>query len=160
MPLDEETRQNTRDIASLAATVGKLATTVEYTEKSHEEDRKSVKELATELRTLNDKLGSMNGVQKELGTLAGEVGKLRHDLKNTEQAQQAIPLIKEYVAKVDKQVADHETRVDILEKWKERSDGATGAVRVIIHALWAFASIGGLSFLAWLLRSWSKVGGE
>lgn len=164
MNVEQETRQNTKDIASLAATVGKLATVFEYSEKAHEKDRRNLEAITAELRTLNDKLTGMNGVQKEIGTLMGEVGKLRHDIKNMEQPLAAIPLIKEALAGADKKSSDHEIRIDFLEKWKERSDGATGAVKIIIHMLWAFVAAGGLSFIAWMAGLFNSggrhIGGE
>ncbi len=157
----QETRQNTKDIAALAATVDKLATVFQYAEKAHEEDRKDLKEITTELRTLNEKLSGMNGVQKELGALTGEVGKLRHDLKTAETVLQAVPLIKESLVSSSEKSDEQERRIDGLEKWKERTDGAAGAVRVIIHAIWAFVSIGGLGFIGWIMGAFNgRIGGE
>lgn len=161
--LQDETRQNTKDIGILTTTVKELATMFRYAEKEYEHSRQDMKEVVVGLKTLNEKIGAMDGVQKEIGILIGEVGKLRHDIKNVEHAQQAIPILKENLIRNDKMVSDHETRVDALEKWKDEKDGAFGAVKVVIHSIWAFTSIGGLSFIAWLLRGYwagGAIGGE
>lgn len=162
MDLEAQTRENTKAISDLANTVTKLVTTVEITEKQRGEDRQDTRKIFEELKTLNEKMNSVPSLTEKFANLFAEVGKLRHDIHNIQQGQQAIPLLKDSHVKSEKAIADHETRINLLEKWKDNTDGVTGAVKIIIHCVWAFVSVGGLSFIAWLAIKFTggHIGGE
>jgi len=73
MGLEEQTRENTRNIATLASTVTELSTMFRYTEKSRDEERAYVKEAVTELKSLNDKMTSLSYVKGDLTALADKI---------------------------------------------------------------------------------------
>lgn len=162
MDIEIQTRENTKAISDLAATVTRIATVVEITERQRSDERQDMRNVVAELKILGDKIGTISSISEKIGELSGEIGKLRHDIKNLENAQQAIPLLKNSQVISEKVIADHETRVNILEKWKDNTDGAAGAVKVIVHIVWAFASVGGLTFIGWLMGLFNggRIGGE
>lgn len=142
MEVEFEVRQNTRDIANLTNTVTRVATLVESGEKRHEEDRQSMRDIFSGLKQLNDKIGNFTGMQEKVVDISTQMGGLRHDVKNLEQGMQAIPLLKNKEVENEKFIGNHELRIAELEKFKNKHDGATGAVRLMIHVLWAvFGSV-------------------
>ncbi len=167
MDIELQTNQNTRDINILTNTVTELATIVKYSEKQHENDRDDLKSVVSELKSLNDKIGSMAGVQHELGSLLGEIGKLRHDIRNMEQAQLAIPLLKKDLVENEKAISKLESRIGMLEKWKESKEGAVEAIRWVVRGFWSIFGTGILalgSFVLYLFFNHSipkgTIGGE
>lgn len=137
MEVEFEVRQNTRDIANLTNTVTRVATLVESGEKRHEEDRQSMRDIYGSLKQLNEKIGNFTGMQDKVTDISTQMGGLRHDVKNLENGMQAIPLLKNKEVENEKFISNHELRIAELEKFKNKHDGATGAVRIMIHGVWA-----------------------
>lgn len=137
MEVEVETRQNTRDISALTNTVTRLATIVEQSEKRNDEDRGTMREIFSNLKGLNDKVGVFTTVSEKVSALSEQQGALRHDIKNIQQGMQALPLLKNREGELDKFVAGHEIRLKTIETWKDKHDGAAGAIKIVIHLLWA-----------------------
>ena len=157
MSLEEQTRENTRNISSLTTTVTELATMFKFTEKARDEERQDVKSAVAELKTLNQKITEMSTIQKDVNQLSGDFRALSHDMKNVQNAIQAIGLLKDRLSENGETLAKHETRLDSIETWRSETKGATGAVKILIHTIWAFVSVGGLSFIAWIMTNYNKV---
>lgn len=137
MEIEVETRQNTRDISALAINVTRLTTLVESGEKRHAEDRQTMRDIFDGLKTLNDKIGGVTAMQDKIAELSSQLGGIKHDIKNLDSVMQGLPMVKKDVVENEKAIAAHDTRLDALELWKNKHDGATGAVKVFIHVLWA-----------------------
>lgn len=157
MSHEEQTRENTRNISTLATTVTELATMFKFTEKARDEERLDVKNAVNELKQLNQKITEMSTIQKDVNTLSGDFRALSHDMKNVQNAIQAIGLLKDRLSEDGKKLENHEIRIDSLEATRTKAEGATGAVKLMIHCIWAFASVGGLSFIAWIVTNYNKV---
>ena len=160
MDLEEQTRENTRNISSLATSVTELATMFKYTEKSREEERLDVRAAVDELKSLNNKIASMANVQKEVATLSSDVRTMNHDVRNIQSSLVAIGLLKDKQVECEKKSENHEARINEIEKKWDKADGATGAVKVVVHMIWAFVSVGGIGFVAWLFGLWGHSGGR
>lgn len=151
--LEQQTQQNTKDIHTLTIQVNKLATIVEFAEKHHESDRQDMRDVVSGLKGLNEKIGALANLQEKIGLMTGEIGKLRHDIKNLENAQSGIPMLRDKLTYNEKGVADHETRLAAIEKWRDRKDGAAGAVNWLLHGFWAVfgsAILAVVGFVLWL----------
>lgn len=157
MSLEEQTKENTRNISALTTTVTELTTMFKFTEKARDEERQDVKSAVAELKTLNEKITQMSSIQKDVTQLSGDFRALSHDMKNVQNAIQAIGLLKDRLADDGKKLENHEIRIDAIEAWRNELKGSTGAVKVIIHVIWAFVSVGGLSFIAWIMTNYNKV---
>lgn len=157
MNVEEQTNENTKNIGTLANTVTELTTMFKYAEKARDEERLDVKAAVNELKNLNDKITTMASMQKEVTALASDVRALSHDFKNMQNGMQALALLKDKQIDCEKTSGNHETRIDALETWRSEQKGAAGAVKVIIHIIWAFVAAGGLSFIAWIMTNYNKV---
>jgi chromosome segregation ATPase len=129
MDIQEQTLQNSRDISTLTATVAKLGAMFESAEKVRDEDRSDLHSVVSELRSMNEKISDITGVKKDVNAVAADVRALR---------------------------SDFDKRLKVLEVLKDQAEGASGVVKVLIHSIWAFASIGGFSFVAWLLTTYAQ----
>lgn len=137
MEIEVETRQNTRDIATLTNNVTRLTVLVENGEKRHDEDRQTMRDIFSGLKSLNDKIGGVTNMQEKVNELASQMGGLRHDVKNLENGMQAIPLLKNKEVENEKKLVEHETRINTLESFKDKHDASTSTAKLFIHVLWA-----------------------
>lgn len=151
MDIEAQTQRNTDDISKLTAAVSELALTMRYEIERGKEERDNVKSMVNELRGLNEKMGSLTTMTAELAELKGELGKQRHDIRNLENAQNAIPLLKNIVDESSKKIAVLETKDEGCKEWRDKHDGATRAMSIAVRAMWAVCGTGVLSLGAFVL---------
>lgn len=164
-----EIKKNTSDIQALTLQMTRLATIVEQTEKNRDKDGASIHEVAQSIASMNEKIGSALSMSKDilairekLAERSQELSGLRHDVKNIDQALQAIPLLKEKVSQIDKQQGIDRTDIDALQKWRDQIDGGGRALKGMAIALWTMFGgviIGGAF---WLIEHFTgaKISGE
>ena len=114
--------------------------------------------MVSELKSLNDKITSMAGVQKEMSTLGGEVGKLRHDLRNAENAINGMPLLQKMITENQNKIAALTAQTAELMKWKDKHEGAAGAIASAAKALWTLFGGGVMALGYFLLRAYFTPG--
>lgn len=143
--VEKQTIKNTEDIGKITAAVSELALTMKYEMDRSKEERDNVKAMVNELRGINDKMGSLTVLNSEVGELKGEVGKLRHDLKNLENAQQAVPLLAQKVNDMVTEIAVLSASDKTCKEWRDKHDGAATAMEKAVKAMWAVCGAGVLS---------------
>lgn len=147
-------KENSRNIAALTNTVTRLATIVETSEKQRADDRHDMRGIYESLKALNDKIADLTLIRQQINDLSGQVGGLRHDVKNIENGQGAIPLIKEKLVEVEKDILSLQTSVEDFKTFKDKHEGATGVVHVIIHLVWAVFGTGIISVGYYILSNY------
>lgn len=78
MNIEEQTFKNTDDIAKVTAAVSELAATMKFELERSKEYRESVKSMVSELRGINEKLGSLAVVQNKIAELESKVAVLEN----------------------------------------------------------------------------------
>lgn len=124
MDLEAQTGENTKSIAALALTVTELATAVKYESENAKRDRDSVKEMVAELKSLNQKIADMAGVQKEQTQVGKDVAELRT----------RVDQLKEWKDKFD--LSNMLTRIESLEKQNVKEAGVKEAVSTGAEWFW------------------------
>lgn len=142
MDVEAQTAKNTEDISKVTAAVGELTVTMKFEMERGKEERESIKSMLSELKGINEKMGSISNLQLKISELEGELGKQRHDIKNLENAQQAFPVFKEKLEECGKKVAVLEAKDQGCKEWRDKHDGAKGAATVAIRAFWAVFGTG------------------
>lgn len=166
MSADEQIRENTRNIATLATSVTELSTMFKVTEETRKEERADVKAVVTELKALNQKMVSIDTLQKDVSQLMGDVRALYEKNNGLNLTVTNFEPLKEKQVEADKKLVDHEGRINAIESWKDKKEGAWDGGKFIVHILWAFISIGGLSMIGWLVTHYqnfkigASIGGE
>lgn len=124
MEMDVQLAQNTQNITSLTATVTELSTVVKYEVDRAKEDRNSVKDMVTELKSLNEKISGMAGVQKEMSQTARDIAELRT----------RVDQLKEWKDKYD--LSKMDSRIAALEKIGSEEAGAAKAIATGADWFW------------------------
>lgn len=124
MDIEAQTAKNAESISSLALIVTELSTTVKYEAEIAKGDRSSVKDMVNELKSLNEKITSIAGVQKEQAQAAKEISQLSAYVEN----------IRDWKAKFD--LSNMLTRIEGLEKKDIKDDGVKEAVSVGADWFW------------------------
>lgn len=115
--IQEETKQNTKDINTLTRTVDRLALIQENSEKLREEDRKLLRELAKNAESLDRKISDALQVVNDVNKLKEDYRAMSHDIRNFENVQIGL------TTKVDELVkSDATSNADIknLKEWHDR----------------------------------------
>lgn len=124
MDVEHQVLTNTKDISDLTATVGKLVTMFQYEGERAKEDRTSVKDMVGELKGLNEKIGAMASVQKEMAQSSKDITELRT----------RVDQLKEWKDKYD--LSSFNSRIGSLEGTKQREEGAAKAVATGADWFW------------------------
>lgn len=151
MDVEAQTIKNTEDISKVTAAVSELTITMKFEMERGKEERESIKSMLSELKGINEKMGAIGNLQLKISELEGELGKQRHDIKNLENIQQAIPVFKEKLEDVGKKVAVLESREQSCKEWRDKYDGAKGAATIAVRALWAVFGTGIITIVAFVL---------
>lgn len=151
MDVEAQTIKNTDDIGKVTAAVSELALTMKYEIERGKEERENVKSMVHELRGLNEKISSIAAVQTKLAELEGEVGKLRHDIKNVENAQGLAPLLAQKVNDLVTDIAVLNTNDKTCKEWRDKHDGAADAMKMAVKAMWTVCGAGVMSVLGFVL---------
>lgn len=151
MDIEATVIRNTEDINKVAAAVGELTLTMKFEMERGKEERESIKSMLTELRGINEKMGSITALTAKVAELEGELGKQRHDLKNLENSLQVIPLIKEKLNEAVTDVAILQDRETTCKEWRDKHDGASAAMKTAVKAMWAVSGTGVLSVIGFVL---------
>lgn len=168
-----QTEKNTSDIQELALSVTRLTTLVESSEKRRDGDMQVFREAATGITRLNERIGGLVGIEKDIAVLTGFISEqkadaraLRHDVNGLTNTLQGIPILSEKISEVNKTLATHEAKIEALETWRDRIEGGKATANWIVRAFWAVFGTGimaGLYFLAQLIitqKGGPTIGGE
>lgn len=134
--------KNAEDIKQLTVTVTRIATIVENAENRYQNDIAVIRQAMENISKLNERFGSVVSMEKDIGTLTGDVRTIRHDLNNVINGMKAIDILATRVTDNEKDISSHEARITNIETWKNQHDGATGAFKGIAKALWAVFGTG------------------
>lgn len=151
METDPQTVKNSEDIGKLTGVVDKLAMTMTFEMERGKEDRENMKSVVSELRGLNEKIGSLAMVQTKLAELEGELGKQRHDLRNLENAQAGIPLLAQKIEDIKTDIAVLNVNDKTCKEWRDKHDGAADAMRMAVKAMWTVCGAGVISVVGFVL---------
>lgn len=124
MEIESQINENTRNIATLTATVTELSTIMKYETDRAKEDRGSVKDMVNELKSLNEKITGIAGVQKEQAQAAKDITELRTRVDN----------LKEWKDRFD--LSNMLTRITALEIVNTKEDGIKQAVSTGAEWFW------------------------
>lgn len=174
MDLEPQVAKNTADIAAVTNTVTRLATVQENAEKQRIEDRDMLRKLVDRLTDVSEKMGVTVVMQANIerlvemqGELKGDLRALRHDHNNTKQAAQGLPILGDKLSEAERRVAALNVRGDALEgriaaveAWRNKMDGAGGAIKTIGSAMWAVFGAGVLALGYFVLKLFLKGGPE
>lgn len=120
MDMEAQTNENTRNITSLTATVTELSTIMKFEVERGKEDRSSVKDMVNELKSLNEKITTMAGVQKEQA-----------------QATNAITELRTKMERLDKfDFSKMENRLEGLEKINTKEEGVKSTLTTGLDWFW------------------------
>lgn len=168
-----QTQRNTDDIHQLSLSVAKLTATVEASDKRRENDMQLFRDAATNLTRLNERIGAMVGIEKDIAVLTGfvqeqkgDIRTLRHDLNSVANAMQGLPILGEKINEVNKTLATHEAKIEALETWRDKIEGGKATAGWIVRAFWAVfgtAILAGLGFIISLIvtkNGGPSIGGE
>jgi len=124
MDMEAQLNENTRNITALTATVTQLSTVVGYEVERAKEDRGNVKDVLTELKSLNDKITGIAGVQKEHSGAAAAIAELKI----------RVDQLKEWKDKYD--LSNMNTRITALESVNTKEEGVKEAVSTGAEWFW------------------------
>ena len=163
----KQTQKNTDDIHHLSLSVERLTATVEASEKRREGDMQLFRDAANNLTKLNERIGALVGIEKDIAALTGFVNEqkgdlrtLRHDLNNISNAMQGMPVLGEKINEVNKTLAAHEAKIEALETWRDKFDGGRETVGWLVRGFWAVFGTGILAGLYMIVQLFmTKSGG-
>lgn len=131
---DPQTQQNSADIKELTISVTRVVTMVESSEKRHDGDMEVVKRLALGIEQMTEKMSILPMLnEKVTNTMAS----LQAQGERLERMSLKIESNTKDITNQGKQVATVETQVGALETWRNKLDGAGGAIKGIAYVLWA-----------------------
>lgn len=168
-----QTEKNTNDIQELALSVTRLTTLVESSEKRRESDMQVFREAANGITRLNERIGGLVGIEKDIAVLTGFMSEqkadtraLRHDVNGLTNALQGIPILGEKVNDINKTLATHGAKIEALETWRDKFDGGRETAGWFVRGFWAIfgtAILTGLYFIVSLFvakNGGPTIGGE
>jgi tetrahydromethanopterin S-methyltransferase subunit B len=149
---DEKVDELKGVVSELANQVTKVVTVVEFEVERGKEDRIANQSVLTELKSINEKISSMHGVNEKLSELNTEVGKLRHDFRNVENTLNSLPLMQEKHNALALQVARVETKQTEMEriqialtlqdaKQDGVLEGVVGVIKTISEWMWRLTPV-------------------
>ena len=171
MTAEDDVRKNTQDIHTLTVNMTRLTTIVENSEKRHDSDMVMMKEAVQGISRLNERIGATVGMEKDissmrdmLGELKGDTRTLRHDLNNALNAINGITALGEKLNEATSTIAAQGAKIEALESWRDRLDGAGGALKGVGSALWAVFGTGIIAIGFFVFRAYfagkELIGGE
>lgn len=166
MSLREEVRKNASDIHVLTVNITKLTTVVESAEKRRDSDMAILSKAVDNISGLKEHMGQALGIEKDitelrsaLAELKGDIRTVRHDLNNATNAISGIALLGEKVNGLSSDFTTVQDKVNSFEKWKDKIDGAGGALKGVGSALWAVFGAATLAVCYFVLKDFFKDGG-
>jgi len=149
MTTEEEVRKNTNDIHALTINVTRIATIVETSEKRHDSDMEMMKEAVRGISQLNERIGVTTGMERDITALRdliaeqkGDLRTIRHDLNNALNALPAVGMVNEKLNEATSTIAAQGAKIEALESWRDKLDGAGGALKGVGAALWGVFGTG------------------
>lgn len=145
MTIEDDVKGHTAEIKEMVTTVTRLATIVEGMEKTRLEDRSDLKDAIKGIDGLKDQIGKALNMVADLAQCKEDVRLARHDVNTALNSLQALPLLNDRTIKL-------EGKVETLEKWQDRFDGASKTITAIIYGLWIVGGTGILSLIFFVLK--------
>lgn len=143
MTVEDDVKKNSADIQSLTVNMTRLAVIVENSEKRHDSDMGTIKEAVQGIQRLNERIGETIGMERDISAIkdtiaekTGDIRTIRHDVNTILTALKAIEILNDKIAENAKLTAGHTAEIDALKAWRDRVDGATGAVKIVAYGFW------------------------
>jgi hypothetical protein len=137
MDTQAQTYKNTADINALAVTVTRITTLMEANEKLRMNDLEVIRKMADGIDTLNQRIGAVVGLDKDISVIKEQAREnkenirvLSHDMNTANNVLGILPSINERLTKA-------EARQEASEKWQDKVDGATTAIKYAVYVFWA-----------------------
>jgi hypothetical protein len=163
MDLESEVRKNTTDINALTVNVTRIATLVENSEKRHDSDLEMMKEAVSGISRLNDRIGATVGMERDiagikdvLGEKTGDIRTIRHDLNNVLNAMNGITQLNDKIGDNAKATATLAAKVESLEAWRNKADGAGWAAAGLGKVMWSFFGAAVMALGYFVIRSFFR----
>ncbi len=124
------------EILELAKNVSRVVAVVEKIEEQRKTDIETVRDAVKGIQTINERMGSYVGIEKELSACREDIRGIKHDLDNVLKQQQELPQLRNEVSALKAEVAALTTKTETLESWQDKVEGAKGAISVIASIFW------------------------
>ena len=112
--------QNAHNISALTQQITELTGVTRFEAERSKELRVDFALMMSEIRDLSKQISAITNLQKENSAILAEQTSMRKDIDSTRKDIGALLSLKEKLDDAQVLVAKTETRVDQLEKWKER----------------------------------------
>src|SRR5206468_1617989 len=89
----------------------------------------------------------------------GDIRTIRHDLNNVLNAVTGLTLLNEKISEINKNIAAHGAKIEALEGWRDKAEGAAGAVKVMANIFWALFGGAIMTSVYFLAKLFFTVGG-
>lgn len=167
MTVEDDVRKNSDDIHTLTVNVTRLATIVENSEKRHDSDFEMMKEAVKGISRLNERITATVSMEKDIAEMRGliaeqkgDVRTIRHDLNNALNSLNGIGILGEKLNDATSAIAAQGAKIEALETWRNKLDGAGGALRLAGSALWALVGSGVVALGYFAFRQFFGGGGN
>ena len=144
MTTEDEVRKITTDLQSVTILVARLGTMQENSEKRIDTLTGVTQEAVNGMNRLNERMSATVGMERDiagiketLGERFGDIRAIRHDLNNVLTSMGGIPILNDKINENAKLLAAQGVKIEALETWRDKVDGAAGAVAIMGKVFWA-----------------------